>query len=68
MYFWVVDTVRSSISIPYAKGQEELISRSVQLLTPLCPYVKIGHSQENLNYKEYMKTLREQTQKNQGTM
>lgn len=68
MYFWVVDTVRSSISIPYAKGQEELISRSVQLLTPLCPYVKIGHSQENLNYKEYMKTMWEQTQKNQGTM
>ncbi len=68
MYFWVVDTVRGSVSIPYTKKQEELISRSVQILTPLCPYVKVGHSQENLNYREYMKTMWEQTQKNQGTM
>ncbi len=68
MYFWVVETVRGTVNIQYTKAQEEQVNQCVQMVTPMCPYVRVGHNQENLNYMEYMRTMWEQTQKNQGTM
>lgn len=68
MYFWVVETVRRTIQIPYLKKQSDMVDRCVEIVTPLCPYAKLGHTEENLSYMEYMKAMWEQTQKNQGTM
>ena len=66
MYFWVIDTVRGTTQIPYLKKQEELVAQSVDIIIPLCPHIRVGHNQENLNYREYMKAMWEQTQINQG--
>lgn len=65
MNFWVVDTVRGTTQIPYLKNQEPLVEQSVNYIIQLCPLARIGHNQENLNYREYMKTMWEQTQINQ---
>ena len=67
MYFWVIDTVRETIQIPYPKDKDALVGQTVDVILPLCPHIRVGHSQENLNYREYMKAMWEQTQINQGT-
>ena len=68
MYFIVVETVRETVSIQYLKKQEPMVEQGVQVIAPLCPHIRIGHTQENLTYLDYMRTMWEQTQKNQGTM
>ena len=42
------------------------MAQSVDIIIPLCPHIRVGHNQENLNYREYMKAMWEQTQINQG--
>ena len=68
MYFWVIETVRQTIQIPYLKANEQLVSESLDAIAPLCPHIRVGHNPENLKYKEYMKAMWEQTQVNQGNM
>ena len=68
MYFMVIETVRETVSIQYLKKQEPQVEQGVQVIAPLCPHIRIGHTQENLTYVDYMKAMWEQTQKNQGMM
>ncbi len=64
-YLLVVDTVRGRITFPYQNKQAALLEQSVEAIAPLCPHLRLGYNQENLNYMEYMKSMWEQTQRNQ---
>ena len=67
MYFWVIETVRGTSQIAYPKSMEEVMTQCIDVIAPLCPHIRIGHNQENLNYRDYMRAMWEQTQVNQGT-
>lgn len=65
-YFLVVETVRGSVLVPYLKKMEQAVDEAVQYVVPGCPYVHLGHSQENLNYVEYMRTMWQEAQAHKG--
>ena len=57
MYYMAVETVRSSYMLPCPTKTNEMIDQTVSVVAPYCQYTRLGYSEENLNYVEYMRTM-----------
>lgn len=64
-YFIAVETVRGKTSIPYLRNQEQMVVDTIGAVMQFCPHARLGYNQENINYVEYMRSMWEETQKNQ---
>ncbi len=63
VYTWQIETVRRKVVIPYTQKQEPAIANSINYLAGICPHMKVGFSDENIQYVEYMRTMWEEAQK-----
>jgi hypothetical protein len=66
-YFIVVETVRDSFQMSYPKAVDSAIDAAVQAIAQYCRYVRLGHSEDNLKYVEYMRTMWQEAEKTKNS-